>query len=296
MINLQLFADGDAPAGTIITTDVEPAISIDMTSKLSKNINELRRILGINAIDYMPTGGMVKVYEAKIKGAIPAQVGEGETIPLTEVERKLAKTIEIVPKKYRKNTTLEAIQKAGQRIAVNTTDSKLIEAAQKDIKNSFYSMIALGTGTATGTDLQTTLAQTWSALQVRYEDYDVAPVYFISPQDAADYLGSASITLQTAFGMTYIENFLGLGTAFIVPSLAQGVVYGTAKENLHLACAGSNSDVASTFGLTYDESGLVGMRHAIKEENATIETLIVSGAIFYPEYADGIVKGTISGS
>ena len=291
--DLQYFA---APAGTVITDDVEPAILIDMTSKLSYNINALREILGIQTIEYLPTGGSVRVFKTDVVGDRPDQVGEGETIGLTEIERKLVKTIEIVPQKYRKDTTLEAIQKVGQSIAINTTDAKLVELAQKDIKNSFYSSIALGTGTATGTNLQTTLAQTWAAIQNSFEDYDVSPVYFISPLDAADYLGSASITLQTSFGMTYIEDFLGLGTAFIVPQLAQGYIYGTAKENLHLACAGSNSDVAKTFGLTYDASGLVGMRHAVKEENATIETLLVSGAVFYPEFADKIIKGTISGS
>ena len=54
-----------------------------------------------------------------------------------------------------------------------------------------------------------------------YEDEDATPVFFVSSDDVAEYLGSAQITMQTAFGWTYIENFLGLGTAIVTPALAK---------------------------------------------------------------------------
>ena len=80
-------------------------------------------------------------------------------------------------------------------------------------------MLNAGTGTATGKDLQQTLANLWAKNQEYYEDQDVSPIYFINQQDVADYLGTAQITMQTAFGFTYIENFLGLGTAIISPKV-----------------------------------------------------------------------------
>ena len=288
---LQLFA---APTNTTVAADLEPAISVDFTSRIHQNITELQRVLGISDMLPMPAGTDIKIYKMSRKNT-PSQVGEGETIPLTEIERKLVKTVTLDLNKYRKNTTAEAIQKVGRNMAVNQTDEKLISEIQKDIKKTFYTTLATGTGTATGTNLQTTLANLWAKLQGYYEDMDVTPIYFINQQDAADYLGTAQITMQTAFGFTYIENFLGLGTAIISPQVTAKAPIATAQENLNGAYAPVSGDVAQTFGLTYDASGMIGMTHQMKSENATIDTLIMSNVIFYPEYADGVFKGTIQG-
>ena len=292
MINkLQIFA---AETNTTLSTDLEPAISIDFTSRISSNIDELRELLGVSELIPMAAGTDIKIYEMK-RVNTPAQVGEGETIPLTEITRKLKTTITLDLDKYRKNTTAEAIQKVGRSLAVNQTDEKLISEIQKDIKKSFYTTLATGTGTSTGTNLQITLANLWAKLQTRYEDMDVSPIYFINPQDVADYLGTAQIDMQTAFGFTYIENFLGLGTAIISPQVTAKTVYATAKENLNGAYVPVSGDVAQTFSLTYDETGTIGMTHQMKTDNATIDTLIMSCVKFFPEYADGVFKGTISG-
>lgn len=291
IIDLQLFA---APTNTTVAADLEPAISVDFTSRISTNITELQRVLGISDMLPMAAGTDIKIYKMSRKNT-PTQVAEGETIPLTEIERKLAKTITLDLNKYRKNTTAEAIQKVGRNMAVNQTDDKLVSEIQKDIKKAFYTALGTGTGTATGTNLQATLANLWAKLQNYYEDMDVTPIYFINPQDVADYLGNAQVTMQTAFGFTYIENFLGLGTAIISPQVTAKTPIATAQENLNGAYAPVSGDVAQTFGLTYDASGMIGMTHQMKSENATIDTLVMSNVVFYPEYLDGVFKGTISG-
>ena len=81
------------------------------------------------------------------------------------------------------------------------------------------------------------------------------------------------------------------------PSLTKGKVIGTAKENLHGAYVPANGgDVARTFGLTSDETGLVGITHSAITSNATVDTLVMSGVVFYPELLDGVIVGTISTS
>ena len=288
--NLQLFA----AENTTVTTDLEPAISIDCVSKINGNIDELREVLGISEMEAMGAGTNIKIYKMQQVNT-PAQVGEGETIALTKVERKLARTVELELKKYRRNTSAEAIQKVGRDIAINRTDEKLISGIQKDIKKEFYDVLATGTGTAAGTTLQATLAATWGAIKDFYEDEDATPIYFVSSADVADYLGTAQVTLQQAFGMSYIQDFLGLGTVVVSPALAKGKVIGTAKENLHGAYIPANSgDVARTFGLTSDATGLVGMGHFPVSGNATVDTLVMSGVVFYPEMLDGVIVGTIS--
>lgn len=290
LFDLQLFA----AENTNVAADLEPAISIDCVSRINGNIDELREVLGITEMDSMASGTTIKVWKMEQVNT-PAQVGEGETINLTKVERKLAKTIELVLKKYRRNTTAEAIQKVGREIAINKTDEKLISGIQKEIKADFYNVLEEGTGTAGGATLQATLADTWGEIQKVHEDEDATPIYFVSSADVAEYLGSAQVTMQQAFGMSYIKDFLGLGTVIVSPKLAKGKVIGTAKENLHGAYIPANSgDVARTFGLTSDATGLVGMTHQAISGNATVDTLVMSGVVFYPEFLDKVIVGTIS--
>lgn len=287
---LQIFA---AEENIITTKDLEPAISVDFTSRLSSNIAELQDLLGITDLDPMNEGTVIKIYKMEQTNT-PDQVGEGETIALTNVVRKLARSIELTLKKYRKQTTAEAIQKSGRDIAINKTDEKLISNIQKSIKKNFYDVLATGTGKASGTNLQAALSAAWGAVKNFYEDEDATPIYFVSSDDVADYLANAQVSMQTAFGMSYIENFLGLGTTVISPSLTKGKVIATAKENLRGAYVPSaTSDLGAAFGLTADDTGLVGMTHAVVTTNASIETLVFSGVMFYPELLDGVVVSTI---
>lgn len=290
MMYLQLFA---AAENTTVTADLEPAISVDFVSRISANMNSLMEVLGVSDLIPMAAGTTLKMWKM-VKENSPAQVGEGEEIPLTKVTRKPAGEVVIEMNKYRKNTTAESIQKVGRNMAINKTDEKLVSEIQKDIKNSFYAVLKTGTGTASGTNLQTALAALWGKLSIRFEDTDVSPVYFINPLDVAEYLGNAQISTQSAFGFQYIENFLGLGTAILHSAVEQKKPIGTVKENLRGVNVPMNGEVAQAFNLTADNTGLVGMTHSTKTNNATIDTLIISGVKFFPEYVDGVFIATIA--
>ena len=293
IMNLQLFA---VPTNETTTADLAPAISIDFTSRISENINTLQEILGVTNMVPMAAGTLIKLY--KETTTLAAQVAEGETIGLSKVKRELAGTKELVLGKYRKQVTAEAIQKYGREMAINRTDEKLIGEIRKQIKADFFTTINTGTGLAKGgDDLQATLATVWARLQKKYVDTDVTPVYFVSTDDVADYLGGATITMQTAFGFTYIENFLGLGKAFVHPDLTKGVVVGTVVENLNGAYIPANGgDLAEAFDLTGDESGFVGMTHQAATDNASITTLLFCSVLFYPELLDGVIKAAVGGT
>lgn len=290
IFDIQLFAE----ANMTTSADLEPGISLDFVSKITKNITELQKVLGITELEPMNAGTTIKIYRTEV-GDIAPQVGEGETIGLTKVTRKLARTIELTLKKYRRNTPAESIQKVGRKSAINDCDEKLVTKLQGGIKRDFYTSILAGEGEVEGGTFQETLANAWAALVVFYEDEGVTPIHFISPLDVAAYLGSASITTQTAFGLSYVEDFLGLGTVVVSPRVEQGKVVSTAKENLHGAYIPANSgDVAKTFGLTADSTGLIGIGHFPVSGNATVDTLMMSGVEFYPELIDGVFVGTIT--
>lgn len=292
LMNLQLFA---VPNETT-TADLAPAISIDFTSRISENINTLQEILGVTNMVPMAAGTLIKIY--KETTTLAEQVAEGEEIGLSKVKRELAKTIELPLGKYRKQVTAESIQKFGRDRAINRTDEKLIGEIRKQIKADFFTTINAGIGLAKGGNkLQATLATVWAKLQEKYVDTDVTPVYFVSTDDVADYLGEKEITTQTAFGFTYIENFLGLGKTFVHPGLTKGVVIGTVVENLNGAYVPANGgDLAEAFDLTADESGFVGMTHQPTTTNASLTTLLFCSVVFYPELLDGVFKALVGGT
>lgn len=293
---MQLFA---AETNTITAADLEPAITIDHTQKLVDGITTLQRVLGIVDLTPMNVGTTVKQYKYE-KTASPDQVGEGETIGLTKYTRKLVNSFELTLEKYRKRTTGEAIQKVGKDKAINDTDVLLEREIQSAIKEKFFTSLAGGTGTVAARtrnkldSLQKVLAGTWGAMSSYYKDKNVSAVYFVNPLDIADYLANANVTVQTAFGFQYIENFLSLGTVVIDPSVPEGTVYGTVKENLNGVYVPSSGDVSTTFGFTFDSTGMVGMKHYLADDALSIDTVLVSGAMFYAEDLSGIFKATIA--
>lgn len=226
-------------------------------------------------------------------GAVP----EGEIIPLSQYQRNKVPFGELTLKKWRKGTTAEAIQKSGYTEAVTETDKKMVSDIQKTIRTDLFSFLngtITGSTPVTGATLQAVLAQTWGQLQVLFEDDAISPVHFVNPLDIADYLGTANITTQTAFGMTYIEDFLGLGTVITNSQVTKGTVVSTAKDNLIMYYLTMSGDLAYAFNLTTDETGYIGVHASQTDNRAQVEMLAMAGIQFLVEYAQGVVKGTIS--
>lgn len=291
LYNKQNFA---ALTGGVDTADVAPVITVDVVSNLVANLDTFRKLLGVTDMRAVAEGSQLKLYKTTLT-SLANQVDENQTIALTEVKRVLAKTIDISLKKYRKLVSAEAIQQSGLDAAVNDTDAKLVSEIQKDIKGGFFTALTTGATAATaGADLQAACANAWGALSAKFEDIDATPVFFINPLDAAAYLGAATVTMQTAFGISYLENFLGLGTAIITASVTAGTVVATASENIRGAFVPANGAVGNAFGLYSDATGLVGMTHTAKTDSASIETMCLSGVAFYPEDVSGVFTAAIS--
>lgn len=284
-----------AANNTIVTTDVARVRMIDFAAQFTGGIAKLIEALGVTRKIAVQEGAALKAL--KVTGNLESgAVAEGDLIPLSHYETEEVPVGEVKLNKWRKSTTAEAILKGGYDQAVGATTDKMVRDVQKTIRTDLFTFLATGTGTATGTDLQAALANAWGKLQVLWEDDAVETVFFLNPMDVADYLGSAQVTMQTAFGMNYIENFLGLGTVFLNGSVAQGEFFATAKENVilyHVNVAAG--DIKSAFQLTTDETGYVGIREYADEDHACVNDLVMSGVTFFPERLDGIVKGTIAG-
>lgn len=284
-----------AETNLIKAAQMKKVREVDFVEQFGGNIlPKLMEALGVTRKIPMMEGTTMYVYHTAgtlQSGAVP----EGEIIPLSQYERTKEAIGEITLKKWRKAASAEAIKKSGYQEAVSETDAKLLNDVQKGIRTDFFSFLTGLDGTVIGGDtLQKVLAGTWGQLQVLFEDDAVSTVHFMSPLTISDYLGTATISVQTAFGMNYIEDFLGLGTVVMNSNIPQGMVYSTAKENLILYYLTMNGDVANAFDLTADETGYIGIKSGYQnEERAQIESLIMSGIQFLVEYADGVVIGQI---
>lgn len=260
------------------------------------SLAKLIEVLGVTSKIPMMEGTTMYVYATTgtlQSGSVP----EGEVIPLSKYERTKTPIGEITLKKWRKAVSAEAIKKSGYTEAVIETDAKLLKDVQAGIRSDFFTLLngtITGSTTATGVGLQAALADAWGQLQVKFEDDTAAAVYFVNPLDMAPYLGSANITVQTAFGMNYVKDFLGLGTVIMTSRITQGTFVATAKENIVMYYLTMNGDVANAFDLTADELGYVGIKSGYQNESrAQIESLVMDGIQFFVEYAAGVVKGTI---
>lgn len=287
-------------AETRLTTasDMAKVREIDFLRRFTHDsLDKLIEVLGVTRKIPMQEGTTMYMYT--MDGTLQnGAVDEGDVIPLTEIAQTKTPVGSITLKKWRKAVSAEAIMKSGANVAIAETDEKLRKLVQAGVRSDLFTFLngtITGASTATGANLQSALSAAWGQLQVKYEDDAVQSVYFVNPLDLATYLGTASISTQTAFGMNYIEDFLGLGTVIASSRITQGTFVATAKENIVLYYLTMGGDVAREFGLRTDELGLIGISSGTQnKERAQIESLVMSGIQFFVEYAAGVVKGTIN--
>lgn len=279
---------------TILTSDIARVRAVDFNLQFGGGIAKMIEALGVTRKIKVQEGTTLKMI--KVTGTLQnGTVAEGDLIPLSKYKTDEVPVASAKLNKWRKSTTAEAILKGGYDQAVGATTDKMLKDIQKGIRGDLFTFMATGTGEAAGVGLQAALANGWGKLSVLFEDDAVETVYFLNPMDVADYLGTAQVTMQTVFGMTYIKNFLGLGDVLLNSSVPQGKYYATAKDNIVLYFVDvAAGDIAKAFELTVDETGYIGIREYADNDHACVNDLVMSGVTFFPERIDGVVVGTIS--
>lgn len=268
--------------------------SIDFVEQFGKSIKKLLEMLKIERRMTLPVGATIKTYSSKVT-LDGTKVAKGDIIPLSKVETTEGDPIELAWDKKRKAVAIEDIQAYGFEQAVSKTDTELLRELQKEIKKNFFAQLAKGTTSVSGVGLQGAMAKAWGGVAGKFEDDDVTTIAFVNPTDVADYLATAQITVQTAFGLRYVENFLGVDVAIMSTSVPAKTLYATASDNLCLAQANmAGSEIAKAFDFTTDETGIIGVTHDVNKQRLTAETVTASATVLFAERLDGIVKATIT--
>ena len=284
-----------AEANLITKADLARAREIEFVNIFGDSIKKLVEALGVTRKIPKQAGTVLKSYKAQ--GTLQnGNVAEGETIPLSKYQTVAVNYAEITLKKWRKAASAEAIIEKGFDQAVEMTMDEMLRDVQKGIRKDFFDFLATGTGVASGGTFQAALAQAWGQLQVLFEDDEIESVFFMNPLDVADYLATAQISLQTAFGMSYVDNFMGLGTVIFNSSVPKGTIYATAKNNVVLYYIPVNgADLEEAFSFTSDATGYIGIHEAADYDNMTAKDTVISGIVLFAERIDGVVVSTITG-
>ena len=128
-------------------------------------------------------------------------------------------------------------------------------------------------------------------------------VGFCNTDDFYTYLGAAGITVQTQFGLTYVKDFLGYKTLFLLSEIdiPRNYVIATPVENIDLYYIDPGDSEFAKLGLNYTtqgETNLIGFHANGNYGTAVGESFAIIGMKLWAEYLDGIsvVKVEASGS
>lgn len=299
-------------AGVITSTSIDTNNTLrareeDFVTRFGKNWDLLRAILGVMRPIKKNPGTQLVSYAAKMTDAAlqgGTAVGEGQTIPATqfEVEAVYKEDVEIA--KYKKAVSVEAVAKWGAAIAIEKTDDQFLVELQNKVMGDFYTFLKTGTLKGTQKTWQRALAIAKGAVLDKFAGMSrtvTDVVGFANIMDLYEYLGDADITVQSAFGLQYVKDFLGYSVLFLLPDAAipSKTVIATPVENIDLYYIDPSDSDFAKMGLVFTvegETNLIGFHAEGNYSNATGESYALMGLKLWAEFLDGIAIVTVGSS
>ena len=267
----------------------------DFVTVFNDTWESLRTIMGIMRPIRKAPG--TKLVSSKAKVTLQSgNVGEGEEIPYSLAEVVPVAFQDLTIEKYAKAVSIEAVAKYGAAVAVQKTDDAFRNELQKVVLARFYTFLNTGALTNIQNTWQMALAMAKGLVldkfnKMRKTVTDV--IGFCNVLDAYGYLGGANVTVQTAFGVQYIQNFMGYSTLFLLsdPDIPVGKVIAVPVENVDLYYIDPSDSDFAQLGLDYTvqgETNLIGF-HANGNYNTAVgESFAIMGMTLWAEYLDGI--------
>ena len=284
-----------AVANTVVSTDLTAVREVDFVTRFAREIKIFREILGNIRMEKHAPGTKLTVKKAAVT-LNTSSVGEGETIPYNAISYTETDVGSLTWDKQKIGVTMEAISAHGYDAAVQAADDDMLYKLRSKIVNDFFTFAQTGTLTSDiqTYDFQSALAEAQAQVQAKWEDMDRGYsdiIAFANVKDAYRYLGAAQITTQTAFGMTYIENFLGFSKLFLTSKIPQGKIVATPSQNLILYYVDATANDFNKAGFLFrtdNETNLIGV-HVEGNHNTDVSELSTVMAMgLFSEYLDGI--------
>lgn len=287
--------------GIIKTADIQvSARQIDFVTSFARNWEALREIMGITRPIKKIPGAVLKTKYAE--GTLESgKVAEGEKIPRSKIVIKEKTYKEMTIEKYSKEVTIEAIKDHGYDAAVGMTDEEFLVELQENVTTRFYDMLKTGTLRQAYPTFQLAMAMSIGKVKNKFKSMHknvTGIAVFVNILDAYEYLGMSELTVQTAFGMQYIEGFLGADIVFLSSDeeIPQGTICATPVNNLISYYVDPEDSDFKKAGLNYvtdGETNLVGFAVKGDYDTATSVAYAIMGFELMAEYLDGVAVTTI---
>ena len=279
------------------------AREIDFVTRFGDNWDALRQIMGIMRPIRKAPGSQLISYTADV-ALESGSVDPGEVIPYSKATISQAAKGDLTIEKYAKAVPIEDVNTYGAEIAVEKSDDAFLTKLQNVVLGRFYTFLNTGALTGVATTWQAALAKAQGEVLNKFAamQKDVtAVVGFANVLDAYDYLATASISIQTAFGINYVQDFLGYGTLFLLPAsmIPRNTVIATPVENIDLYYIDPGDSEFARLGLQYTtqgETNLIGFHAQGNYSTAVGEAYALMGMALWAEYIDGISVFTVEAS
>lgn len=276
------------------------ARELDFVTRFSKSWEELKNVLGISREIKKQSGTQLVSYKASITLA-DGQVGPGNVIPYSKAKIEAVKHADLTISKYAKAIPVEDVDKYGVQVAVEKSDDAFLDELQGVVLDDFYAALSDSTYAMTGTysTFQKAVSMAIGKVKDKFKKLrkkSTGVVVFVNTLDLYEYLGDTPITLQTAFGLDYVKNFLGASVMIVTSEIDQGKVIGIPEDNLVAYFVDPSSSDFAKLGLVYRVDGdtpLIGFHAQGNYGTAVGESFALMGLKLWMEYADGVAINTI---
>lgn len=298
-IGLQVFAAPDNMTGQ---TQIQVrAREIDFVTSFGKNLQALLDVMGITRMIRKENGSVLKT--KKVSGTLRSgEVAEGDEIPLSQytVEETPFDTIRI--EKYRKGVSIEAIAEKGYDAAVQSTDDEFKSDLINKVSDRFYAQLKAGSLVGHETTWQMAVAMAIGKVIDKFQKMKrtaTGVALWVNTLDVYKYIGAANITLQTAFGFKYIQDFMGANVVFVSSEIPENVVVATPLNNIvaYYVDPGDSEFVRAGLQYTTDtETGFIGFHAQGTYERAISDMFAIMGLRLFCEYQDAIAYIAVGSS
>lgn len=268
---------------------------IDFVTRFGRNWEALRDIIGISRPIRKEAGAVLKTKKASVTLAA-GNVAEGDEIPYSEAHVVEEIIGEMSLEKYKKGVTAEAIKTYGYETAIGRTDDAFLDELQMLVMAKFYTFANGGELTNVQATYQSALAMAKGLVVNKWKTMHrnaTEVVAFANVLDVYEYLGGASISVQTQFGFQYIKDFMGINTIFLCSDdeVARGRIIATPVDNMVLYYVDPAMSDFAMAGLNYTvdgETNLIGFHTEGDYNRAISNSYALMGMTLFAEYIDGI--------
>ena len=274
---------------------------IDFVTRFTKNWDSLREIMNIMRPIRKDPGTKLASYTASVTLQSGA-VEEGNEIPYSQATVSPVAYGDLTLEKYAKAVSIEAVNKYGAVVAVQRTDDAFLNELQGTVLDRFYTFLQTGALTSVEPTFQMGVAMAIGRVVDKFKKMrrdSTSIVVFVNTLDAYQYLGAADLTVQNAFGLQYVKDFMGAQTMILSSEIPRNKVIAIPSENIVLYYVDPGDGDFAQLGLNYTvqgETNLIGF-HANGNYNTAVgESFALMGMLLWAEYLDAIAVVTVEAS